>query len=153
MAAFLDDIKNQPGAFIARKIPVLVHACFALEDGTLLTLEGPVAYQKGDALLTGVEGEHWPVTRERFDATYQATERPGVYQKRIAEVWCWEATAPLEITLFGERGCLHAEPGDVIVQYAPRDQYVVAARIFPQIYERFEKIPSIRSDVCHEPHA
>lgn len=130
------DIAHLPDAFVARKIPVLVYVCFADNNGTLQTLDGQVAYHKGDALLTGVEGECWPVSRKRFDATYQATEHAGVFQERVASAWCWIAPESLDVALSECRARLHAEQGDVIVQYAPGDQYVVAARIFPQIFER-----------------
>jgi len=41
---------------------------FAAAAGQLQTLEGPVAYAAGDAIVTGVAGEQWPVPADSFAA-------------------------------------------------------------------------------------
>ncbi len=130
------DLRNVPGVFRACKKPIPMRVVFAPEDGTLQTREGPVAYQRGDAILTGTEGERWPIQREKFDATYQPTAEAGIYTKRPMDVLAWVTPKPLDIDLPDGRGSLHAEPGDVIVQYAPGDQFVVSASIFARTYER-----------------
>jgi len=53
-----------------RLIPVAVK--FASDFGTCETREGDVSFCAGDAILTGVEGEQWPIERPKFDASYAA---------------------------------------------------------------------------------
>src|SRR5664279_1064449 len=64
------DLSEDRAARRARKRAVVVQVVFAEAAGTLSTQEGPVNYSTGDALLTGTEGERWPVTRHIFDQTY-----------------------------------------------------------------------------------
>lgn len=134
------DLSNAPGAFLAHKRPIPVAVVFAKEYGVLETREGPVRFQAGDALLTGVEGERWPVPRERFLVTYSPLPpthdgEAGRYVKRPLSVWAWKTNQSMAIPLTDGRGLLQAEPGDVIVQYGPGDLAVVAALIFDKTYE------------------
>jgi PGDYG protein len=134
------DLRDDRSARRARKRAVSVVVEFAEDNGTLTTLEGPVAYRGGDALLTGSHGERWPVPRERFDATYDAQAplrpgKPGRYLKRPLLVWARQLREPIDVILDADRGTLHGEPGDWLVQYAPGDQGVVAAAIFTESYE------------------
>ncbi|MEO8740795.1 MAG: PGDYG domain-containing protein [Casimicrobiaceae bacterium] len=134
------DLSVDCGARRARKRALVVTTEFAEANGTLTTLEGPVAYQRGDALLTGDHGERWPVPRARFDTTYEAQAplrpgKPGRYLKRPLLVWAKQLRERIEVRLDANRGMLHGEPGDWLVQYAPGDQSVVAAVIFAESYE------------------
>lgn len=134
------DLAADRDARRARKRAVSVSVEFAERTGTLTTLEGPVAYGRGDALLTGSHGERWPVPRERFDATYDAQAplrpgKPGRYIKRPLLVWARQLREPFDVSLDADRGTLHGEPGDWLVQYAPGDQGVVGASIFAESYE------------------
>jgi hypothetical protein len=134
-----DDLAQQPGAFRARARPVAVDVRFAEAAGTLQTLEGPVDYAPGDALVTGVNGERWPIPRSRFEASYHPATgtgpgRNGRYIKHPREVWAWRADRPLDIPLPQGVGTLHANPGDIVVQYAAGDCAVVQADIFAKTY-------------------
>lgn len=135
------DIARQPGAFLAVKRPVPVSVEFAEREGTLGTREGAVRYQAGDAILSGIEGERWPVPRARFLASYDPVApvcagQRGSYVKRRKAVWAWRTGAAVEIALSGGRGTLRANAGDVIVDYGDCDLAVVAASIFDGSYER-----------------
>lgn len=139
----LDDLSHVPGAFRAWKLPIPVSVDFATSDGTLKTKEGAVAYRVGDALLTGSAQERWPVERPRFFETYEAMPgtqagAPGNYVKRRQVVWCIPVDSPMSVSLGDGRGELHAERGDVIVQYRPGDLAVVGAMIFRETYRRCE---------------
>jgi len=92
----LPDLTADPRALHVCKRPVPVPVAFALADGVCETLEGPVHYQKGDALLTGVQGERYPVRRDLFMAAYvpvppAAMGQDGLYlkapQSRSPSVW------------------------------------------------------------------
>jgi len=73
------DQSNRPvtDRYAKRRDPVEVE--IAQAPGVLATLEGEVGYNAGDALITGVKGERWPASRERFERTYEALPptRPG----------------------------------------------------------------------------
>lgn len=134
------DLSEDRGARRARKRAVAVDVEFASAAGTLSTTEGPVKYSIGDALLSGTEGERWPVARDRFDTSYVAVAptrpgKPGRYRKRPTVVWAKPMVAAFDVTLDRERGILHGRPGDWLLQYAPSDFAVVSARVFAQTYE------------------
>lgn len=133
------DLSRQPGAFRTRVRPITVEVRFAMQAGRIQTLEGSVAYAPGDALITGTTGESWPVPRARFDAGYHpapGTERghDGPYSKRPREVWAWRADRALDIALPQGTGILHANEGDIVVQYAPGDCAIVQPEIFSKTY-------------------
>ena len=72
MIAFQNiDLRSDPAA--ARYVKdETVTVQFAREDGSLISLEGPNRYARGDALITGRTGSRWSVSRDRFDAKYVA---------------------------------------------------------------------------------
>jgi hypothetical protein len=134
------DLSEDRAAYRARKSGVAIQVEFAEMDGTLATQQGPVKYSTGDALLTGTEGERWPVARETFDVNYAPVApirpgKPGPYRKRPQVVWAKPMADAFDVTLDRDRGTLHGKPGDWLVQYAPSDFSVVGARAFAQTYE------------------
>ncbi len=136
----LSDIGRHPKVFLAVKLPIAVSVTFAENPGTVQTREGMVDYREGDALLTGVEGEQWPVVREKFFQSYQAVlptsdGKPGSYVKRPMNVMCLRVDHSLNVPLNSNRGILQARPGDYLVQYQPGDLAVVGATIFQKSYQ------------------
>jgi hypothetical protein len=134
------DLSEDRAAYRARKRGVAIQVEFAEIDGTLPTQEGPVNYSTGDALLTGIEGERWPVARETFDANYAPVPpirpgKPGQYRKRPRVVWAKPMADAFDVTLHRDRGTLHGKPGDWLVQYAQSDFIVVSAGVFARTYE------------------
>jgi PGDYG protein len=134
------DLSEDRAARRARKREVAVRVEFAGEGGVLSTREGPVRYATGDALLTGAEGERWPVARDTFDLNYEPVApgrygKPGQYRKRPRVVWAKLMTDAFDLTLGRDRGSLRGRPGDWLVQYAPLDFGVVSGRVFTQTYE------------------
>lgn len=134
------DLSEDRAARRARKRTVMVQVEFATTAGTLSTREGPVSYSTGDALVTGIEGERWPVPRAMFDRNYAPVAplrsgRPGAYRKRPREVWAKPMSEAFDVTLDLGRGTLRGQAGDWLVQYAPSDLSVVGARVFAQTYE------------------
>jgi hypothetical protein len=133
------DISLQPDAFRAARRLYLVQVEFAGAAGTLATMEGEVRYRAGDALLTGQEGERWPVAREQFFATYEAAAptRPGTagtYRRRQGTVWAWRADHMLDVVLSDGRGSLRASTGDLLVQFDSGDIAVMPEHIFRRSY-------------------
>lgn len=123
-----------------RKLPVDVTVEFATTAGELPTLEGPVAYAVGDALLTGGSDDRWPVRREKFLRTYAPagnfeTGKPGVYRKKPLVVHACQMQESFTVRVGGKSNSIHGKPGDWLVQYAPGEYGIVANAIFNRTYE------------------
>jgi hypothetical protein len=134
------DLSEDRAARRARKRAVVVQVEFAEKAGTLATQEGPVHFSTGDALLTGSQGERWPVPRHTFDVNYAPVApnrpgKPGPYRKRPLVVWAKPMNEAFDVTLDRDRGSLRGRAGDWLVQYAPSDFSVVGAQVFAQTYE------------------
>lgn len=126
-------------SYIKKPIPVQVE--FATSAGNLPTLEGRVAYESGDALVTGVAGERWPIRRERFERTYRACDaggamgRNGRFMRQPALVQARQTENPVRIPLEGNLGILLAKAGDWIVTGPDGETWPVANGIFQESYE------------------
>lgn len=121
----------------AIKHAVCVQVDFAGCDGALQTREGLVSYRAGDAILTGPSGERWPVSRARFDATYELANSaagPDWYCKRPLVVDARQAMVEERVHLRRGEGALQARPGDWVVTAPDGGQWVVEQDIFAQTY-------------------
>ena len=123
------------------KKPIPVYVEFAESSGVLETLEGVVSYQRGDALMIGIKGERWPITRERFEETYYSSDpnlllgSSGFYLKKPVLVDAFQVDAPCAIHLLNGSGILHANRGDWILHSADGHRWVVADDIFKVSYQ------------------
>jgi hypothetical protein len=122
-----------------RKKPLAVHVEFASKVGDVQTAEGTVAYSTGDALLTGVAGETWPVRREHFEHTYvpmPPTEmgEAGLYVKLPLEVDAYQSESASVVVLGDGHGVLSVKAGDWIVTGPDGRRWVVADEIFQETY-------------------
>lgn len=126
--------------FIVKKRPAEVMVDFAQNDGKILTLEGEVSFKKGDAIITGTQGEKWPVGRTIFFKHYAPSKNhemgeSGIYESIPRELKAWKLTKPIQIKLSDNRGVLKGNVGDWIIAYDDKDFGVVQADIFPLTYE------------------
>jgi len=126
----------------ARKKPIAVPVVFASRDGVLRTVEGPVAYRAGDALMTGVKGERWPVRRDEFAERYvpaggQAMFVDGDYLKRPVVVDAERMDAPFSVSL-GDGNVLAGQAGDWLITGTDGEQWVVAGDVFAETYVRVD---------------
>ncbi len=127
--------------YVKRALPTQV--LFAEHAGTLNTLEGVVAYQTGDALVTGVEGERWPIARDDFERTYEAIPptrmaEDGTYTKRHVPVQALQVTVTTVLSIHGVTAELRAAPGDWVVTDTHGKHWVVADSIFQKTYSVME---------------
>ena len=118
---------------------VLVQVAFAEEALDIDTLEGPVKCKAGDAIVTGVHGERWPIERLRFVGTYEAADgvvmfQAGFYRRKPTVVTARQLLAPMTIELSGARGALAAKAGDWLIHGGEGDQWIVADVIFQKTY-------------------
>lgn len=134
------DLSGLDGAIRAMKRPIEVAVVFAAVAGVCPTREGDIAYKAGDAILTGIEGEKWPIARDRFDETYDPippTEKgeSGSYAKKQIVVYALEMQEAFFVDVSWGAGRLEGKPGDWLLQYGPDDFGIVSKSIFKKTYE------------------
>lgn len=135
----LPDLAADRRALRVCKKPIPVEARFATADGVCETLEGDVRYRAGDAILTGTQGEHWPVRRESFLSNYEAVPptRPGengAYRKMPSLAYALHLDEERDVPVGWQHDPLHGRPGDWLLQYADGSYGVVADDIFRETY-------------------
>ena len=86
----------------ARRRPLVFEVAFAKEKVLIDTLEGIVRADAGDAVVTGVRGERWPVSKTRFAELYEpvSTTRmseDGRYRRRAGVVRTTRLEQPLSL--------------------------------------------------------
>lgn len=121
--------------YLKKQVPVKVD--FAEKNGEIRTLEGKVTYQLGDALMTGIKGERWPIKREVFEKTYHPVApllmgASGQYIKEPIPVFARQVICPERIEI--DNGILIANIGDWIVSAPDSKKWVVQNRIFCETY-------------------
>src|SRR5262249_17848197 len=62
----LPEVAGDPRRVTARKRVHTIQVQFAAVPSTLQTHEGSVHVSPGDAIMTGIGGEHWRVSHDRF---------------------------------------------------------------------------------------
>ncbi|CAK1240985.1 hypothetical protein [Fructobacillus cardui] len=62
---------KRTGKFKVRKKPIVVYAEITDSDCYIETLEGRMKADKGDYVITGVNGERYPVKPDVFKQTYE----------------------------------------------------------------------------------
>lgn len=114
---------------------------FALEDGELISLEGSNRYSVGDALITGSTGSRWSVSRQRFDARYEALPPTlagtnGRYRAQPVPVLARQFAQAFTAERSAGGDLLHGNAGDWLLQYAPGDFGIAARQRFAQVYRK-----------------
>src|SRR5690242_14876579 len=76
---------------------------FAVQAGELISAVGVNRYSPGDALITGVTGDRWCVSRDRFDARYSPEPptvqgKAGDYRNRPVAVLAKRMNQPFTVT-------------------------------------------------------
>ncbi len=117
----------------------MVDVVFAAAAGALQSREGINRYRAGDALITGSTGDRWSVSRERFDAKYDAVPpamagNDGRYRARPVPVWAKQMAAPFTIARRAGGDVLEGNVRDWLMQYAPGDYGVVEDVRFRRVY-------------------
>jgi len=128
-----------PNARQVIKKPLPLKVTFASQDGICQTLEGSVSYRKGDAILTGIAEEKWPVLRVKFDDRYVPLDdivfgHEGMYIKKPKIVLALKLEVPMSVTL--EKGdILEGKSGDWLLQYSESEFGIVKDEIFRATYD------------------
>lgn len=117
---------------------------FAAMPGIIASREGRNRYSAGDALITGSTGDHWSVTRDRFDAKY-APIPPlthgdnGKYKNLPLPVLALQVHEPFCIERVRGGDLLHGNAEDWLMQYAPGDYGIVENAKFRKVYRMYEE--------------
>jgi hypothetical protein len=96
--------------------------------------------QAGDAILTGIAGERWRVSRARFGEKYRPVPpirdgEPGTYLSLPNRILALQMTAPFEVLLADGLSKLTGKASDWLVDYGDGSLGVVSQTIFPTTYE------------------
>lgn len=128
------------GGFIFSKKPIPTPVTIAQEAGTLQTLEGPVAYSAGDAILTGVQQERWRVTAKDFKNDYTYDESRHTATKKKIEVWAAPMSHVFKVKL-NTGGTITGKPGDYLIQRnGEQDYWIVDKEIFKMTYQLIDPL-------------
>ena len=139
-AASLPDLSRDRRTVRVTKRPIPVPVAFAAAEDVIETLEGPVAHRAGDAVLTGVRGERWPVGREAFLSTYDplsptARGEDGLYVKRPQETLALQLDKSLSVPVGWRSDPLLGQPGDWLLRYDDGSHGVIRDDVFRETYE------------------
>lgn len=137
---YLNEISADPRRLIARKLEREVQVQFADRACTVQTPEGAVQAQPGDAVLSGIAGERWRVSRKHFTNKYRpvGATRPGeagTYLSLRNRILAVRMTEPFEVLLADGVSRLHGRPGDWLVDYGDGSLGVISDAIFQVTYE------------------
>ena len=122
-----------------RKKLIRVRARFAVDSGTVATLEGPVPYDSGDVIVTGQAGERWPVRPEKFHASYRPVPplragEDGDYDSLSVEAYAFRVRGPFEVRM-ENGGELRGSDGDWLIGHDDGSYGIVREDLFPALYE------------------
>jgi hypothetical protein len=137
---YTDEIGGNPSRVVARKLEREVQVRFAREACAVQTNEGLVRARPGDAILTGINGEHWRVSQARFPDKYRrsastAEGQDGTYVSLPNRVFAVPMTQTFEVLLADGESILNGRPGDWLVDYGDGSLGIVSKKIFDQTYE------------------
>ena len=135
----LPDLTTDRRALLVCKSPEPVPVAFAIEAGVCETLEGPVRYRAGDAILTGIRREQWPVGRDSFLASYEAVPptvagTDGLYRKAPSVTRALRLERVVRVPVGWQGDPLRGRPGDWLLRYADGSLGVVQDAIFRASY-------------------
>jgi PGDYG protein len=115
---------------------------FASTNGVLATLEGPVRFEAGDALITGTRGERWPVSASQFPLLYEPSQvdqnalESGIFKRRQTTVYAKQI--PFEFSVITDtdaKAKLFGKANDWLIQQSNLQINIVANDIFLDLYE------------------
>jgi len=137
---FSSVVADLPGVVRARKRVLEVQVEFADSAMVVQTLEGPVTAGPGDAIITGIRGERWPVSSKRFALKYEPVPplvagQDGRYRTRSIIVHAVAMQEAFAVTLPDKSSRLEGRAGDWLVDYGDGSLGAVAAEIFAATYE------------------
>jgi PGDYG protein len=144
---FSDSVGGNPRHVLAQKFEHKVQVRFAADPCTVQTLEGHVLAKPGDAIITGIGGESWRVSRAHFVEKYRAIPptvmgEPGTYVSLRYKILALRLDQSFDVWLSDGISCLNGRAGDWLVDYGDGSLGVVAANAFATTYEIINSPPA-----------
>lgn len=124
----------------ARKLEREVQVRFTPEACTVHTPEGVVHAQAGDAILTGIAGERWRVSRAHFAAKYRPVPptqagQAGPYLSLRTRILALQMPEAFQVLLADGQSRLTGRASDWLVDYGDGSLGIVSQSIFATTYE------------------
>jgi hypothetical protein len=137
---FSSVLAGDPRRVVARKLEREVQVRFASEACSLQTPEGVVHAQPGDAILTGIAGEHWRVSRAHFADKYRPKPptqpgEAGTYLSLRNRIIALQMSEAFEVLLADGESTLSGRASDWLVDYGDGSLGIVSPGIFATTYE------------------
>ena len=137
---FSSAVSADPRHVFARKLEREIHVVFTPVACTVQTPEGVVHAAPGDAIVTGIAGEHWRVSRARFAGKYRPVPptvagEAGTYASLPNRVMALLMTQAFEVLLADGVSRLTGRAGDWLVDYGDGSLGIVAENVFATTYE------------------
>jgi hypothetical protein len=134
------EVSTYPGRVLARKLAREVGVQFASQPCAIQTREGAVQAHPGDAIVTGVAGERWRVSRAHFTQKYRAIPptadgQDGRYISLTNSIMAVPMPEAFEVLLADGVSRLHGQGGDWLIDYGDGSLGIVAPPIFATTYE------------------
>ena len=121
------------GGFETYKLASPVIYATAETPGMINTLEGPVKYQAGYKIVTGPNGEQYPIPPEKFAGLYDDNHDGTATPKKIIKTAKLADHSGSVKTSWGET-LNYTRGNDYIVRHGPGDYGVVKKDIFAKTY-------------------
>jgi len=137
---FSEYVSGNPRRVEARKVEHTVQVRFTPVACIVETAEGSVQAKPGDAIITGIAGEHWRVSRGRFHEKYRPVPptlegESGPYHSLRYRVLALQMERPFEVLLADGVSRLVGHAGDWLIDYGDGSLGIVARPIFETTYE------------------
>jgi hypothetical protein len=126
-------------SIVAQKVERVVQVRFTPVACTVKTSEGVVHARTGDAILTGIAGEHWRVSRAHFSEKYRPVGptregEDGNYLSVARRILAVQMDGDFEVHLADGESVLHGKQGDWLVDYGDGSLGIVSQPIFDVTY-------------------
>lgn len=133
-------VSSDPRRIVARKLVREIDVIFADAPCVVRTNEGVVYARAGDAIITGIAGEHWRVSRTHFAERYQPAPptvegEAGRYASRPNRIMAVCMHEPFQVVLADGESRLSGHAGDWLVDYGDGSLGIVSPAIFATTYE------------------
>ncbi len=140
---FAAEISSDSRRRWARKFERQIQVRFAERECLVQTAEGAVHARPGDAILTGIAGEHWRVSRAHFADKYRPVPptragESGTYLSLPNRILALRMQEPFEVLLADQVSRLQGHAGDWLLDYGDGSLGVVKPAIFAVTYEVVE---------------
>jgi len=137
---FSSRISADPRCVFARKLEREIQVQFTPIARTVQTSEGLVHARAGDAIITGIAGEHWRVSREHFSKKYRPVPptlpgESGPYVSVPNRILALPMSESFEVLLADGVSRLNGRAGDWLVDYGDGSLGIVSQAIFATTYQ------------------